>query len=175
MSQNHAYHFQAFLEAWDTVQADVNDAAGSMPLPPISSPDGTTPIYPRSDPRFVRSIEPGISRLVLLLIKQLDCVTYSSCEGHPTSDHKVMVGQHVDIIARDADELHGLLATLSEIARTTPKMPTAILRTRRGTLDFENGSADSLSLEIVPLPDASWTAYKRDAEEIQRHIFQKIL
>lgn len=59
----------------------------------------------RNDPRFYSFIEPGIRSLVEALIQTFDCITYSSCEGHPSiPGQSIFEPRHVGIIPRDYDE-----------------------------------------------------------------------
>jgi len=167
MTVNRLHHLASLIENWDS-------PAGWVPVAPADSlrPQAMnaqpSAIYGKSDPQFLHSIEPGIRPLVLALIQTLGCITYSSCEGHPTAEQTVQVGQHVDILARDLNEQSKLMEVLDRMALAAPNTATARLRVRRGTVELERATAPSISIEIVPMTGSAWESYRRDADEIQR-------
>jgi hypothetical protein len=72
-------------------------------------------IYTRSDPRFLAAIEPGVRELVLVVIRALGYVTYSSCEGH----RQLFAARHVGILPRSDDERREALRVLDTAAQAT--------------------------------------------------------
>jgi hypothetical protein len=76
-------------------------------------------IFTPADPEFVHSIEVGVRELVLLLIDKLNCITYSSCEGHPPVDEAPMRQRHVSILPRNEEEYTRLLLLLRKAADAT--------------------------------------------------------
>lgn len=113
---NHVEHLHAFLRAWDTAPAGEVQAVGEEEAPHqvLRSAYGNinragspyclaAAIYTPSHPDFIASIEPGVLDLVALLTYRLNCITYSSCEGHYSDgDHFYL--RYVSIIPRDAEE-----------------------------------------------------------------------
>jgi hypothetical protein len=131
-------------------------------------------IYARSDPRFLAAVEPGIRPLVLEVIEQLDCITYSSCEGHRTADGHVQVGQHVDIFAEDMTAQENLALRLDRACAGVRRTATASLRVVRGKVSLEDKPAFSISIEIVAAPGAGWEAFEADARRIQRKLIEAL-
>jgi hypothetical protein len=65
----------------------------------------------RWHPSFAASIEAGVRELVMRLVTEWDCVTYSSCEGHRSSAHIPARVRHVRMVSRSKAE-HLRLGTL---------------------------------------------------------------
>jgi hypothetical protein len=76
-------------------------------------------IFTPADPEFVDSIEVGVRDLVVLLIDNLNCITYSSCEGHPPVDETPMRQRHVGVLPRNAEEYARLLQLFRKAAEAT--------------------------------------------------------
>jgi hypothetical protein len=73
----------------------------------------------RWHPSFESSIEPGVRALVLALVDAWDCVTYSSCEGHPADGSSPPRLRHVRLIARSSEEHQRLWHRLEQLAAAT--------------------------------------------------------
>jgi hypothetical protein len=73
-------------------------------------------IFTPAAPEFWNAVEPGIRPLVTFLIEKLNCITYSSCEGHPPSDDYPMRGRHVGILPRNQEDLTRLMTVLGAAA-----------------------------------------------------------
>lgn len=72
----------------------------------------------RWHPSFELVIEPGVRDLVIALVRHWDCVTYTSCEGHPAQGSVPMRPRHVGLVARSSSEyarLDRLLRTLVDL------------------------------------------------------------
>jgi len=92
---------------------------------PVAEPEGEGPInvegsarcssaaiFTPAAPEFRGSIEARVRPLVLFLVEQLGCITYSSCEGHPPEGDAAMRGRHVGILPRDEADRTRLCAVL---------------------------------------------------------------
>lgn len=55
--------------------------------------------YVPSQAGFSDALEPGIRELVLFLVKRLQVITYSSCQGHPASQASPFRAAHVGILS----------------------------------------------------------------------------
>jgi hypothetical protein len=108
-----------FLSAWDNPNVQrkaphepVQGGAGNINI------DGSAvaPAYllTRNDANFSAFLEPRIKALVLCLIERLDCITYSSCEGHSDDSGRLITEAHVDIIPRSEEEFQRLKAPLRD-------------------------------------------------------------
>lgn len=73
----------------------------------------------RWHPSFESSIEPGVRDLVMSLIRTWDCVTYSSCEGHPPQGSVPRRPRHIGLIARSASEHARLECLLKRLVALT--------------------------------------------------------
>ena len=173
MSVNRLHNASSLIEKW-------NVESTTFPrVPEVSTGFATSGvvdsvIYARSDPRFLTAIESGIRPLVLAVIEQFDCITYSSCEGHRTADGYVQVGQHVDIFAPDLKTQENLALRLDRASGAVRGTATASLRVVRGKVSLEDKSAFSISIEIVAAPGVAWEAFKADATCIQRNLINAL-
>lgn len=173
MSVNRLYNASSLIEKWNvesTMFPSVPDISTSWSTPDVAQ----SAIYARTDPRFLAAIEPGIRELVLTVIEQLDCITYSSCEGHRTTDGYVQVGQHVDIFAADLNTQENLAQSLERACCGVRRTATASLRVVRGKVSLEDQSAFSISIEIVAAAGAEWNAFEADARCIQRNLIDTL-
>lgn len=74
------------------------------------------PVITRWHPSFSDCLENGIRELVFLLIEKLDCITYSSCQGHPRSiTNQNPPLRYVSIAPRSQEELEVLAYRLSKV------------------------------------------------------------
>ena len=121
---------EAFLEEWDRKRsrAPARGAVDTGPDP--KGPGGqinvegsaiclSASIYVPDDPRFVDALEPGVRDLCMGLIEKLDCITYSSCEGHRSDEGGRFRPRHVGIVARDTEEAARLEAVLEGLCQRT--------------------------------------------------------
>jgi 2-oxoglutarate-Fe(II)-dependent oxygenase superfamily protein len=114
-----------------------------------------------SHPEFRLALEPGVRDVVVALIGSLNCVTYSSCEGHRATPKAPAQWFHVGILARSPKEHTKLLRELHDLAdevnhRIGPDAPAFRIESRR--LNSESNSWPCLDLVIVPngLPEATY-------------------
>lgn len=90
----------------------------ATPAEPCSHPSAAPAlIVSRWHPQFADYLEPGVRTLVCRLIDALDCITYSSCEGHRLNQNPPGFSLcHVGILPRDGDELARLKQILTRVA-----------------------------------------------------------
>jgi hypothetical protein len=81
--------------------------------------------YVPTEAAFEGSLEPGIRELVLFLVNGLGVVTYSSCEGHRSSDVSPLRAAHVGVLT-------GLEGSVARAARDGEAVPDPIV----GLLDY---------------------------------------
>lgn len=85
-------------------------------------------LFTKNDSCFVDSIEPKVKELVLVIINNLNYITFSSCEGHPEyfdKDEQILVNfreRQVSILPRNENEHQKILKTFNEIVKTTNNM-----------------------------------------------------
>jgi hypothetical protein len=132
-------------------------------------------IFTRWHPQFEESLERGVSEMVLRLIDRLECITYSSCEGHPSADGTLLLSErNVDVLPRGAGELRRLRHELSSlIGRVQCSPDAASLRLIEGRLDTEAGPLSCLDLRFLSMghtPGAYFTA----VEEIYADLLARL-
>ena len=151
---------EGFLAAWGRPVGPVAPAVRRVGKP---ARKGTGAVYSCSHPAFHLSLEPGVREVVLSLIKSLDCVTYSSCEGHRATVRTPMRCSHVGILARSPKEHIRLSRILRGLARRVNhrvgrRAPSLRIEERR--LDSETSSWPCLDVLFVPngLPEETYFA-----------------
>ena len=122
---NYIHGLLAFVERWHTRAEQTLPPSGAL----ITGEAGNINIDGRPESHeslvmtrwhaeFAESLEPGVRELVLKLVSAWNCITYSSCEGHPTTPASGRRHRHVCILPRSATEYAALLAALTSLART---------------------------------------------------------
>jgi uncharacterized protein len=110
-------------------------------------------VFPRGHPQFVDALEDGVRALVVLLIDELDCVTFSSCEGHAAEDGQTLLwGRSVDILPRDAAEGARLRAALRGCIDAVPQVLEAPVRLQlvENEVETELGTLPAMTLDFTP-------------------------
>ncbi|MGL5192871.1 MAG: hypothetical protein ACRC8Y_04650 [Chroococcales cyanobacterium] len=114
-----------FIASWDDRFIEENPAETfrESPLGNINT-DGTaacadSPILSKYHRKFKKSIEPGIRDLTIALILKLNCITYSSCQGHYSTSKSQMRPRYVGILPRDLAEYHSWFEHLKTVADLT--------------------------------------------------------
>jgi hypothetical protein len=109
---------QEFINSWDDrfVEANPAETFRESPLGNINS-QGTaacadSPILSKYHRQFKKSIEPGVRDLTIALILKLNCITYSSCQGHTSTPKSAMRPRYVGILPRDRREYQDLFNQL---------------------------------------------------------------
>lgn len=109
---NRFKNLRSFLLNWDAPVADMVIPAevkvsslGNINIEGSVANGSPSHTLTRNDPRFYEFIEAGVRELVKALITKFNCITYSSCEGHPSVPGiSAFEPRHVGIIPRDYDE-----------------------------------------------------------------------
>jgi hypothetical protein len=136
-----------FIASWDDRFVEENPAEifRESPLGNINT-NGTaacadSPILSKYHRKFKKSIEPGVRDLTIALILKLNCITYSSCQGHFSTPKSQMRPRYVGILPRDLAEYHSLFEQLKTVADLTnaqlPQNPVRVVLTP-DTLESEN-------------------------------------
>jgi hypothetical protein len=148
-SRNFLSELDKFLEAWDgDGELDCRNDVGDRGNVNIGgAPDGyEASILAKSDPRFFEYIEPGVRGLVRHLVEALNCITYSSCEGHRSTSLSAFRRRHVGIVPRHDAEAEGLRRVLTDAARSSarPTVEAAIVDDM-----LESESRSMLCIDVV--------------------------
>lgn len=113
------------IAAWDDrfVEENPGDTFRQSPQGNINT-DGTSacadsPILTKYHRQFKKSIEPGVRDLAIALILKLNCITYSSCQGHFGTTDAQMRQRYVGILPRNPEEYQKLFQILTAIAQIT--------------------------------------------------------
>ncbi len=78
-----------------------------------------SPTVPKYYRYFKKAIEPGVKELTIAFILKLDCITYSSCQGHYATPDAVMRQRYVAVLPRDAEDYQRLLNILQQLGEET--------------------------------------------------------
>lgn len=120
---NHVSGLRNFIEQWDTPPAITprtvklkKSNKGNINLEGSPNCD-TASIFTRWHPNFWTSIEPGVKELVSVCVLDLNCITYSSCEGHTLgSDSSDYLLMYISLVPRNADEYNKLSSVFELIS-----------------------------------------------------------
>ncbi len=171
-----------FIASWDDrfVEENPTETFRESPLGNINT-DGSaacadSPILSKYHRKFKKSIEPGVRDLTIALILKLNCITYSSCQGHFSASKSPMRPRYVGILPRDLAEYQDLfnhLKTLSDLTNAQlPKNPVQVVLTP-DTLESENFGMPCFNLFFISQsPDES--IYFQEVEGVYQ-TFLKLL
>lgn len=173
----------AFIQAWDAApRAWADEARVAV------GPDGqiniegsatcaSAAIFVPSDPRFVEALEPGVRALCVALIDVLDCVTYSSCQGHRATEAGGHYRRrHVGIVPRDPPEAKRLESALETLCiETNAGFPHGSVRVLLvvGTVEGEEGERACLDLEFFG-ENVDADRYFRETERVTSAFVEKL-
>ena len=176
MKRNHFTSLLQFMRRWDSVAAPLTcsepgnriSRGGRINLEG-SETCSAARTYTRWDTEFVEVIEPGVRRLVLTLVEKFDCITYSSCEGHPEPPNGGTVTvRHVGILPRDSGEYEDLIQTVRGVAaecnRQIPGRGARVSVVER-TLSSEDIEAPCFEI-LFEREGSGWPAYFNHLEEV---------
>ncbi|MBX3190380.1 MAG: hypothetical protein KF819_25495 [Labilithrix sp.] len=126
-------------------------------------------IYTPADAEFARALEPGVRPLVEHLVDALDCITYSSCEGHPpTADGYTMRVRHVGILPRDAADRDRILAALEPAALPASAAGGGIVELRILEDVLGGDGPDLPCIDVVfGATRLDWPAYEARVGDVQ--------
>jgi len=141
------------------------------------APEAPSITFTKDHVQFVDSLEEGVRDLVLCIIRTLNCVTYSSCEGHLTEDGTgIFCGRHVAIICNDPEERFVLRQRLENaIARVQHPRNTMLLTVLEEDLDTETSSLQALNLIFLPTtkkPEEYFGELKAVYDEFVRRVIE---
>lgn len=156
-SVNRVRDLLGFLRRWEN-----RDELTSEPLPLAVAAEGNINLHgtarfseslllSRWHPSFAACVEPGVRELVMRLVSEWDCVTYSSCEGHPSSRDAPARVRHVRLLARSEAEhtrLSTMLARLADLS-STGAGEYGVLVTRRHSVVRSSEGLQAPGLDLV--------------------------
>lgn len=101
---------QALIDSWEDpfIEPDPADVFQQSPQGNINR-EGTaacadSPIFVKYHRYFKRSLELGVRDLTIALILKFNCITYSSCQGHPSAPGTPMRPRYIAIVPRNPQE-----------------------------------------------------------------------
>jgi uncharacterized protein len=150
---------RGLLERWDGGGRDFEEkrrpviasACGNLNIHGSAS-DTAAYIFAPHEPQFLGSLEPRIRPLVVALIDAMDCITYSSCQGHPATPHSPSRPASVGLLARRPEEgahQHTVLSRLADRAMASAVSREVDVRVTAGTLDSDDGPHPCVDLEFL--------------------------
>lgn len=172
-----------FLRRWDdrTDQHSKRIQVGATLPGRIVTPDGRAGLgylLTYWHPNFMDVVEPGVRRLTELLITRLDCVTYSSCEGHASEQIETTYLRYVSVVCRNDSERRRFLDVLEAVATDCAGMSDSSVRVviETGFIDTDDGNrADTVDVVFSTDPSALGTyfdevddAYGRFCRRLER-------
>lgn len=201
-----------FIASWNDpfVSVDLTDynLFKTSPEGNINS-EGTSaccdsPSVPKYYRYFKKAIEPGVRDLAIALILKLDCITYSSCQGHratntssalaswgkSTQTSAIMRQRYVAILPRDAEDYQRLFKILNDLADSTnASFPNSSVKIAiaNDLVESEDCQMPGLVFSFVdvsvfsplelPLPArivSDENLYFREIEPVYRHVVELI-
>jgi hypothetical protein len=136
---NHFSGLRKFIKQWDEEKEPVksyrkNLSKSGNEIPELSSKQSFAYILTKQEHEFENSIEVGVRKLVILLIEKMDCITYSSCEGHPAINNEIKFRyRHIGIIPRNDLELiyfSQILQLIADFTNNRMKIPIRVVVTK---------------------------------------------
>ncbi|MCL2923537.1 MAG: hypothetical protein MGG11_10805 [Trichodesmium sp. MAG_R03] len=173
---------KSFVDSWEDrfVELTEFDIFKHSPNGNINS-DGTaaccdSPIFTKYHRYFKRSIEPGVRDLTIALILKLNCITYSSCQGHFSTEDAGMRQRYIAVMPRDEKEYQHLFNSFNQIAELTkerfPDHPVKVI-VGNDNLKSEGKITKCLTLFFVP-NNADEAEYFREIESVYDYVLQKV-
>ncbi|MEM1172639.1 MAG: hypothetical protein AAGJ08_27085 [Cyanobacteria bacterium P01_H01_bin.35] len=173
---------KSFVDSWEDRFVEVTefDVFQQSPNGNINT-DGTaaccdSQIFPKYHRYFKRSIEPGVRDLTIALILKLNCITYSSCQGHFSTKDAVMRQRYVAVMPRNDEEYQQLFNTFNQIADLTNYQfagnPVKVV-VGNDNLESEGKITKCLTLFFVS-NDANESEYFREIESVYNYVIQQI-
>jgi hypothetical protein len=133
-------------------------------------------IFTPADPEFMQSIENGVRELVGVLIDEIDCITYSSCEGHAPADSSPMRLRHVGILPRDSEQyvqLAGLLQTAAEGAHAKCASGTVRIAINRTVINTDGPDVPGIDVFFTDAT-GDWSFYSKDVGPVYRELIGQL-
>jgi uncharacterized protein len=156
---NYLGGIRGLLERWDGGDRGLEEKArpviassgGNLNIHGSAS-DTAAYIFAPHEPQFLGSLEPRIRPLVVALTDAMDCITYSSCQGHPATPHSPSRPASVGLLARHPEEgvkRYAVLSRLADRAMAGAVNREVCVRVTAGTLDSDDGPYPCVDLEFL--------------------------
>jgi uncharacterized protein len=123
-----------------------------------------------SHPKFFESIEEGVRDLVAVLVEDLNCITYSSCQGHQLADGRWIRNRNIGILCRDLPEQASLREFLEKVVTESGLTQPRILHDW-----LESAEGDFRTVEITFESDPTHTDQRESNFEKDYRNFVKNL
>jgi hypothetical protein len=133
-------------------------------------------IFTPAAPEFWGAVEPGVRPLVTFLIERLNCITYSSCEGHPPLDGFPMRERHVGILPRDEEDRARLLAVVGaavEAAVNASGNDRVDLYLAEDVITSEGPDVRCIDIGFGA-PTHDWPSYVEKLESVQTALLEQL-
>lgn len=174
--RNRLKGYRSLIQGWSRPAGTGRGGGADVRRSPLGhiNADGTpecghAAIYTPREERFVASLEPGVRALVMVLVKDLGWITYTSCEGHPRSETAPMRRRNVGLLPRsqaEREQMTALLASAVEAVSRAAPVAGAELGVLHHTLDTEEGPRSCIDLVFYPRA-RKWADYAADADALQ--------
>jgi uncharacterized protein len=181
MAANQITALRQFIASWDS--PPVSDGAARIPLKRgklgninlKGTVEGPAPIFTRSHPQFVESLEEGIKDLVLCLITKFDCITYSSCAGHASEDgRRLLCGRSVSILPRDEAEYESLRDVIGRaVGEVGAPSGHVVLQLEESLLESDELDMPGLDINFRPTTERA-APYFEELEPLYRHLVERL-
>ncbi len=168
-----------FIKSWDDpfVEETGADVIRESSQGHINT-DGTSacynsPAFTKYHRKFKKSLELGVRDLTVALILKFNCITYSSCQGHRSTDDAVMRQRYVGILPRNKAEyeyLYGLFQSLAALANSLSGDSPVQVYIQEDTLESENCVMPCFNLFFVGVRGDEETYF----QEIEA-VYQKLI
>ncbi|MGB3509203.1 MAG: hypothetical protein WBA93_08160 [Microcoleaceae cyanobacterium] len=173
---------KSFLDSWEDRFVEVTefDIFQQSPNGNINT-TGTaaccdSPIFTKYHRYFKRSIEPGVRDLTIALILKLNCITYSSCQGHLSTEDAAMRPRYVAVMPRNEEEYERLFNIFNQIAELAnyqfTNNPVKVV-VGNDNLESEAGVTKCLTLFFVS-DNVGEAEYFREIEPVYSYVLQQV-
>ena len=160
-----------FIEAWDRGYASVDNIQikrskeGNLNSlgDPLSS---FAPVVTKHHPLFFNFVEEGIQALAKKIVIDFNCITFSSCQGHPAyrthGGFSALRPRGLSILPRNNAELQEICKKLKRVCdQTNTEMASeyVVVEVKKERLEVRNNGYtkywQSIDLTFIPLVNAS--------------------
>jgi hypothetical protein len=185
---NHFYGLKSFVESWDEEPSARPLTLGHSSI----SKDGhinleggadctEAQIFPKWHPQFERALEEGVKELVEELIERLDCITYTSCQGHLLTDSNAAQNialqlRQVGILPRNPIEhlyLYGVLARAAKLANDRAQTQKVRIVLTNDILTSEDFDSDCLNITFTDSGNRAGDYFER-VEVVYREFIKEL-
>ncbi|MET7424295.1 hypothetical protein [Dactylosporangium sp. NPDC005555] len=113
-------------------------------------------LVPPGAPGFAACLEPGVRDLVLAVLDAWDCLTYSSCEGHPGGGGRSPAPCEIGILPRDDEERHSIERRARRLAASFASASVELLYE---TTPLTSPVGSHPAVQLVFWPKDGWDSY----------------